>query len=261
MIIKVSQTLKLPSNELAERTHRESQCGFRAKRSTIDMIFSIRQLQEKYREQRQPLYISFIDLTKALDLVSRDGLFKILPKFGYPPKLISIIKSYHDDMKSTVIFDGSTSDAFNIRSGVKQECVLAPTLFGIFFATLLKHAFGTSTEGIYLRTRSDGKLFNLARLKAKTKVRGKCLRDFLFADDAVVTTHSAEELQQLMNRFSDACKDFGLTISLKKTQVMVQDVDSPPNIKISDQQLEVVHDFTYLGSTVTDTFTLDQGLN
>ena len=56
---------------LAERVYPESQCGFRAKRATIDMIFSLRQLQEKCREQRLPLYIAFIDPTKAFDLVSR----------------------------------------------------------------------------------------------------------------------------------------------------------------------------------------------
>ena len=52
-------------------------------------------------------------------------------------------------------------------------CVLAPTLFGIFFATLLKHAFGESTEGIYLRTRSDGNLFKHSRLRAKIE----CMRN------------------------------------------------------------------------------------
>ena len=44
----------------------------------------------------------------------------------------------------------------------------------------------------------------------------KCLRDFLFADDAAITAHSAEALQQLMNRFRKSFQDFGLTISLKK---------------------------------------------
>ena len=242
---------------LAERVYPESQCGFRANRSTTDMVFSLRQLQEKCREQRQPLFIAFIDLTKAFDLVSREGLFKILPKIGCPPRLLSIIRSFHDDMKGTVVFDGSTSDAFDILSGVKQGCVLAPTLFGIFFAVLLKHAFGSATEGIYLRTRSDGKLFNLSRLRAKSKVQLKCLRDFLFADDAAITAHSVDDLQQLMTRFSEACRDFGLTISLKKTQVMGQDVDSPPTISISDHELEVVHDFVYLGSTISDSLSLN----
>ena len=223
------------------------------------MIFSLKQLQEKCREQRQPLFVAFIDLTKTFDLVSRDGLFKILPKIGCPPKL-SIIRSSHDNMKGTVVLDGSTSAAFNIRSGVKQGCA-APTLFGIFFAVMLKHAFGSAAECIYLRTRADGKLFNLSRLRAKTKVQLRCLRDFLFADDAAVTAHSAEDLQQLMTRFCDACQDFGLTISLKKTQVMEQNVDSPPVISINDHELDVVHDFVYLGSAISDTLSLDAELN
>ena len=69
---------------LAERTLPESQYGFRTGRSTIDMIFSVRQLQEKCREQRRPLFISFIDLTKAFDLLSRRGLFNLLEKIGFP---------------------------------------------------------------------------------------------------------------------------------------------------------------------------------
>ena len=216
------------------------------------MVFSLRQLQEKCREQQRPLYMAFIDLTKAFDLVSRDGLFKVLRKIGCPPTLLSIIESFHKDMKGTVVFDGSTSGAFEIRSGVKQGCVLAPTLFGTFFSVLLKYAFGSATEGIYLRTRSDGKLFNLARLRAKTKVTIKRSRDFLFADDAAVATHSEEELQMLIDRFASACREFGLTISQKKTQVMGQGTDSPPCIKIAEYKLEAVDDFIYLDSTISN---------
>ncbi len=69
---------------LVAHVYPESQCGFRARRSTIDMVFSVRQLQEKCHEQNKPLYLAFIDLTKAFDLVSRSGLFKILKKVGCP---------------------------------------------------------------------------------------------------------------------------------------------------------------------------------
>ena len=243
--------------KLAERVYPESQCGFRAERSTVDMVFSLRQLQEKCREQQMPLYVAFIDLTKAFDFVSREGLFRILLKIGCPPKLQSMIESFHTDMKGTVQFNGSTSEPFSILSGVKQGCILAPTLFGIFFALLLKHAFGSTTEGIYLRTRSDGRLFNLARLRAKTKVREVHIRDMLFADDAAVATHTQRELQSLMDRFSQACKDFGLTISLKKTNVLGQSTETPPSITIDDYELDAVHQFTYLGSTITDNLSLD----
>ena len=91
-----------------------------------------------------PLYIGFIDLTKAFDLVSRDGLFKVPPKIGCPPKLQSMIEYIHTDTKGTM-------QPFEIRSSVKQECVLAPMLFGTFIGLLLKHVLDTATEGIYLR--------------------------------------------------------------------------------------------------------------
>ena len=80
-----ARVLLIRLQKLASRVYPESQCGFRAGRSTIDMIFSVRQLQEKCREQGMPLYVAFIDLTKAFDLVSRKGLFRLLEKIGCPP--------------------------------------------------------------------------------------------------------------------------------------------------------------------------------
>ena len=92
-------------------------------RSTVDMIFTVRQLQEKCREQQQPFYLAFIDLTKAFDMVSRTGLFKLVEKIGCPPKLLSIIASFHVNMHDTVSFDREISEPFKIDSEVKQGCV------------------------------------------------------------------------------------------------------------------------------------------
>ena len=242
---------------LASRVYPESQCGFRAGRSTVDMIFSLRQLQEKCREQQKPLYIAFIDLTKAFDLVSRSGLFSLLQKTGCPPKLLQMVTSFHEDMHSTVCFNGGTSEAFPVSSGVKQGCVLAPTLFGIFFSMLLQYAFAECEEGIFIRTRTDGKLFNIARLHAKTKVREVLIREMLFADDAVLMSHTKAGLQELVSHLSHACKEFGLTISLKKTKILAQGTDTAPDITIDNTHLEVVETFMYLGSTVADSLSLD----
>ena len=127
-------------------------------------------------------------------------------------------------MKGKVRFVGSSSDSFPITSGVKQGCVLAPTLFGIFFSMLLSHAFDSSTDGIYLHTRSDGNLFSLARLRSRTKVRTVLIREMLFADNAALVAHTEDALQRMTDQFADACKQFGLTISIKKTKVCAQDV-------------------------------------
>ena len=103
-----------------------------------------------------------MDLTKAFDMVSREGLFAILQKLGCPPRLLSLVKSLHGDMTASVSFEGAMSKSFPVNSGVKQGCVLASTLFGIYFSVLLYHAFGNHEDenDVYIHTRSNGKLFN-----------------------------------------------------------------------------------------------------
>ena len=84
------------------------------------------------------------------------------------------------------------------------------------------------------------------------------IRELLFAEDAALTAHTEEDLQWLICCFTCACRVFGLTISLKKTNIMDQDLSS---ISISEYILEVVEDFTYLGSTIYSNLSLDAKLN
>ena len=87
------------------------------------------------------------------------------------------------------------------------------------------------------------------------------IRELLFADDAGLAVHTKEALQRLINRFADACCMFGLTISLKKTQAMGQDVSSAPNITIGEHTLDEVDQFMYLGSIISNNISLDAELS
>ena len=235
----------------------ESQCGFRKDRGTVDMIFSIRQLQEKCREQQQDLYILFLDLTKAFDTVSREGLWQILPKIGCPPKMVQMIRAFHDGMSAQVI--GGDAPPFPVSNGVKQGCVLAPTLFSVLFSLMLTSAFKESSAGVEVRYRTDRGLYDLKGLKAKTKVTETLVRELLYADDCAIVSHSENNLQILTDLISSATKRFGLTISIKKTEVLFQAASDqpPPCILIDDQQLKNVDEFTYLGSCVSSNTSLD----
>ena len=86
-------------------------------------------------------------------------------------------------------------------------------------------------------------------------------RDTLFGDDDAVTSHTEQQLQCLMDWFIQAFKEFGLTMNLKKTNVLGQDVDTPPIITIDNNELDVVHQFTYLSSTISDNLSLDAEIN
>ena len=70
------------------------------------MIFTARQLQEKCQEQNVDIYMTFVDLTKAFDTVSRDGFWKIMAKFGCQPRFIAMLWQFHDDMQARVQNEG-----------------------------------------------------------------------------------------------------------------------------------------------------------
>ncbi len=84
----------------------ETQCGFRKERGTVDMIFAVRQLQEKCQEQNRELYTIFVDLTKASDTVSREGLWRIMSKFGCPDRFIQMVRQFHNGMTARILDDG-----------------------------------------------------------------------------------------------------------------------------------------------------------
>ena len=125
-------------------------------------------------------YTTFVDLTKAFDTVSRAGLWKIMAKYGCPDKFIALVRQFHDGMLVRVKDDGDSSEPIAVTNGVKQGCVLAPTLFSIMFSAMLSEAFRDDDDGITIRYRTDGKLLNLPRLQAKSKVKEATVRDLLF---------------------------------------------------------------------------------
>ena len=104
----------------------ESQCGFRKDRGTIDMIFTARQPQEKCQEQNMDLYMTFVDLTKAFDTGSREGLWTIMAKSGCPTKLIAMVRQFHDGMLARVQNDGEFSDPFPVTKWCQARLCTSP---------------------------------------------------------------------------------------------------------------------------------------
>ena len=142
----------------------EAQCGFRPGHSTVDMIFTVRQVQEKCLEQNLDLYSVFIDLTKAFDTVNREALCDVLARYCCPSKFIQIIRLFHNDMTGQVLSNGEQSDAFTISNGIKQGCILVPVLFNMFFTCVLRQSVGNMEEGVHVRFLYDGPIFDLRRL-------------------------------------------------------------------------------------------------
>ena len=215
-------------------------------------MFALRKLIEKCHEQHQQLHLIFVDLVKAFDTVNRQLFWSLLAKIGIPTKIINIIKSFHDGMNAKVSIGGELKDSFEVSSGLRQGCIMAPALFILVFAFVLRKSHQLIPDfGIDIRHKLDGRLFNLRRLKAKSATTMR-LSDFLYADDAAHGTTSPDSLQNAATALNTTCKEWGLITSKPKTEVMHINCDDPPPICIDEFELKRANKLAYLGGDIAD---------
>ena len=138
---------------------------------------------------------------------------KLLHKVGCPDKMIAIIRPFHDCVMGHVLDSGKHSEPFQITNGAKQDCVLAPTLYGIVFALMIRYAFRNIGRDVYIKIRTDGRFFNLRRFTARINTTDMPICDLPFADDCALFASTLEDIQIIVDCFSDAAKKFGLTTS------------------------------------------------
>jgi hypothetical protein len=190
-------------------------------------------------------------------------MYKILLKLGCPKKFVKMIRLLHDGMEACVLDQGEKSDPFHINNGVKQGCVLAPTLFSIVFSVLLLVAFKEAEDGVLINHRFDGGAFNIRRLKTSSRTRQTLVRDFLYADDVALADTSLDGVQRLTDRFAAACRTLGLTISIKKTEVLYQPtpravlIPDSFSVKVNESVLQNNDRFCYLGSLLSQKVNID----
>ena len=134
---------------------------------TVMRIFCLRQLQVKSIEQDQPLYIVFVDFTKAFDIIGRTGLWAAAEEIWMSKKFTTMIESLYIAMIVNVRSVGEIPDIFAITNGVKQGCVLAPTLLSIFLSAMLEEAFRDMGDRVYIQSRQNADFFTVEYFRAK----------------------------------------------------------------------------------------------
>ena len=210
--------------------------------------------------------MAFIDLSKAFDTVNRDMLWQVLQKFGCPPKFVNVIKAFHSGMMATVLVAGEESEPFAVEVGVKQGCAMAPVLFNIYLAAA-NFLFARRNAGngsVHLVYRLDGSLFNLQRLKARTKVSHEHLSELQYADDCALIAHTAEDLQRSVTTLHEVYAELGLLINPTKTEILYQWHQPPsetPTILIESTELKVTNQFVYIGSIMSSDCSADTEVN
>ena len=84
------------------------------------------------------VYVGYVDLTKAFDLVNRGKLWKAVSDTGIKGKLCKSLLAMYKSVKACIRTSDGLTDFFNCPFGLKQECQASPILFSIFIPPTLK---------------------------------------------------------------------------------------------------------------------------
>ena len=95
---------------------------------------------------------------------------------------------------------------------------MAPILFSMMFSAMLTDSFQNVDAGFLIRYRFDGKLLNLSRLQAESKVQTDMVDQLLYADD--LAENQRKNARGCRSHVKKTCDNFQLTISTKKTEVV-----------------------------------------
>ena len=266
--------LKIVANRLGDFCEEtgillEEQCRFRPQRSTTDMMFVVRRLQELGWTGNTSLEICFIDLTKAYDSVDRVLLWEVLARFGVPPRMTMIIRIFHDGMRSRVQLDyGDFSAWFNVCQGLRQGCMLSPLFFNIVFAAVIIVVLQKFAEGplivsdlVYLDDAPKGQ-DGRPRKKGTLEIVRRAVWGMFYADDAEVVSTSPRGLTRMMDAIVVACQEFGLTVSEKKNEAIhlwshPHTASNALRIEAVGQRYKQTTEFVYLGGAISESADLD----
>ena len=165
------------------------------------------------------MFALFVDLKKAYDSVPRLALWQVLEQAGVPPRMLSIIHSFHCGMKAEVRAGNTTTREISVLNGLRQGCTLAPTLFNIYASALMSHWRKNCPEaGITVSYRIGRKL--VGDRTAKSKLDRVKITELQFADDAALLTPTRAAFVSATKSFADVASEWGMTVSASKTKGM-----------------------------------------
>ncbi|VDO59757.1 unnamed protein product [Schistosoma curassoni] len=213
--------------EAVDAQHRNKKAGYHKDRSCTDQIATLRIIVEQSVEWNSSPYINLIDFEKTFDNVDRRTLWKLFRHYGVPQKTVNIIRNSYDGLQCRVVHGGQMIDAFQVKTGVRQGCLLSPFLFLLMVDWVMR----TSTSEV--------------KLGIQWKAQNQ-LDDLDFAGDLALLFHTHEQMQIKTASVAAVCASVGVNIHKGKTKVLKFKTENSNPITLDVETLEDAESFTYL---------------
>ena len=213
------------------------QFGFEKDSSTTLCTWTLSETIKYYTNRDTPIYLCFLDLTKAFDHVKLDVLFNKLQK-RLPYIFVRLLIYTYIVQQCYVNWGSSQSDTFTISNGVRQGAVASPIFFNVYI----------------------DELFNILKNSKIGCTIGQYYYGGLgYADDISLLCPTREGLQKLIDLVKSYCDGHGIRISTdpnpqkSKTKVLLFNFKSPAqNIKLYGQDIPYVNQWEHLGHLINN---------
>jgi len=177
------------------------QAGFRKGRGTRDQMVNIRWIIKKATEFQKNIYLCFINYAKAFDCVDHNKLWKILKEMGIPDHFTCLLRNLYAFQEATVRTGHGTTDWFQIRKRVHQDCILSPCLFNLYAEYIMRNA-------------------GLDKAQGGIKIARKNINNLRYANNTTLMAESKEELKSLLSNVKEESEKAGLKLNIQKTKIM-----------------------------------------
>ena len=143
-------------------------------------------------------------------------MWTVLSKYGIPPTMLNIIKSFHQGMHATVRIGSTTSESI-VHNSLRQGCTLAPSLFKLYFCAMVTNWRDSCPQaGVDMLYKHGRKL--VSDRTAKSKLHCTKITESQFADDATLYTTTRRTFEHSTKMLADTAQEWVLTVNVSKTK-------------------------------------------
>ena len=210
----------------------DNQAGFRHNYRTTDQIFTLKTLLNRYNHKlNKPIFVCFVDFSKAFDSVNREALFYKMKQVGITGKMFELIRNMYSSTLYCIKKENYLSKPRVNNIGLKQGDSLSPTLFNIFLNDIGQQLGSSNTYPLQLGSH--------------------LLNHLLFADDLLLISETSSGLQHCLEQLSQYCNKWNLKVNINKTKAMIFSKGKKDFKKFKftfqDLPIDIVEKYKYLG--------------
>ncbi len=189
---------------------------------------------------RKPLYIAFLDVTKAYDKAWLDGIMYVMNKEGIDTNLWTLIRKLNQNLTAKIRTKDGLTRPIEIKDSIRQGGVLSVAQYALLMDEISKE-IAKDPKGVDLPNLID-KIGNL-----------------LWVDDVALMSNDEKELQDMLNTTNETAKKYRIEFGKEKSKVLKigKKGEQNPKFKLGEMDMELTDTYDYLGETLNEKGNID----